>query len=121
MNELVKASMSHWISQVRADAEARRAKEQARREERTAAETKAARERLTPLDDRLARLLATIPVEVQREGLSLSSLQASLRGRSRGNCHPGELAAALRKLGFERRRNWHKSADGFRALWYPRL
>ena len=46
--------------------------------------------------DRLARLLASIPVEVQREGLSLSSLQTSLRGRRRGNCHPGELGAALR-------------------------
>ena len=34
------------------------------------------------------------------EGLSLSSLQASLRGRSRGNCHPGELGAALRRFGF---------------------
>src|SRR5208282_5095318 len=30
------------------------------------------------------RQLATIPVEVQREGLSLSALQAALRGRSRG-------------------------------------
>ena len=72
--------------------------------------------RLTPLEDRVARLLTTIPVEVQREGLSLSALQASLRGRRRGNCHPGELGAALRKLGFERRRDWSGS-DGFRAVW----
>jgi hypothetical protein len=43
----------------------------------------------------------------------LASLQASLRGRSRGNCHPGELGRALAKAGFERRRDWHKSADGF--------
>src|ERR1700730_4751105 len=39
-------------------------------------------------------LLATIPLDLQREGLSLSSLQASLRGRWRGNCHPGEPARA---------------------------
>jgi adenylate cyclase len=39
----------------------------------------AARERLMPLEERLSRLLATIPGEIQREGLSLSSLQASLR------------------------------------------
>ena len=53
-----------------------------------------------------------------RQGASASSttLQASLRGRSRGNCHPGELGAALRRLGFERRRNW-RGADGFRAIW----
>ena len=72
--------------------------------------------RLTPLEDRLTRLLATIPIEVQREGLSLAALQTSLRGRRRGNCHPGELGTALRKLGFTRRRQWSGGA-GFRALW----
>jgi hypothetical protein len=56
------------------------------------------------LEDRLARLLTTIPLDAQREGLSLSTLQASLRGRWRGNAHPGEIGRALRRLGFERRR-----------------
>jgi len=51
------------------------------------AAAQATRERLTPLDERLTRLLATIPIEVQREGVSLAALQASLRGRRRGNCH----------------------------------
>jgi hypothetical protein len=82
------------------------------------ANLQAARERLTPLEDRLARLLATIPIEIQREGLSLSSLQTSLRGRWRGNCHPGELGSALRRLGFKRERRWYDEG-GFRALWYP--
>ena len=77
-----------------------------------------ARDRLTPLDDRLARLLDTIPRELQREGLSLTSLQTSLRGRWRGSCHPGELGTALRKLGFQRSRKWH-GGEGFQALWYP--
>jgi hypothetical protein len=90
--------------------------EQSRREEEARAEAQAARERLTPLEDRLARLLETIPVELQNEGLSLPTLQASLRGRWRGNAHPGEIGRALRRLGFERRRNWH-GVDGFRALW----
>jgi hypothetical protein len=80
--------------------------------------TQAARERLTPLEERLSRLLATIPSEIQREGLSLASLQASLWGRWRGNCHPGELGTALRKLGFTRQRRWHDEGC-FRALWYP--
>jgi hypothetical protein len=40
--------------------------------------------------ERLTRLLATIPIEVQRKGLSLAALQASLRGRRRGRCHPGD-------------------------------
>lgn len=81
--------------------------EQAQRAETERATVKAARERLTPLKERLSRLLATIPSEIQREGLSLSSLQASLRGRWRGNCHPGELGMALRKRNFKRERRWH--------------
>jgi len=105
-----------YAARLMASVEANRLKEQARREERARTEAKAARERLTPLDERLARLLATIPVDVQREGLSLLSLRASLRGRRRGNCHPGELGAALRRLGFQRRRDWG-GADGFRAIW----
>ena len=64
--------------------EANRAKEQARREERARLEAKDARERLTPLDERLARLLAAIPTEVQRESLSLAALRTSLRSRRRG-------------------------------------
>jgi hypothetical protein len=80
------------------------------------ADVKAARERLTPLDGRLARLLATIPIEVQREGPPLAAMQASLRGRTRGSCHPGELGAALRRAGFVRQRNW-RGVDGFRAIW----
>ncbi len=34
------------------------------------AKAEAVRERLTPLEERLTRLLATIPIEVQCEGLS---------------------------------------------------
>jgi hypothetical protein len=75
------------------------------------------RERLTPLQDRLSRLLTTIPAEVLAEGVSLSALQAGLRGRWRGACHPGELGAALRKAGFVRRRKWVDD-DGFRSLWF---
>ena len=77
------------------------------------------RDRLTPLEDRLVRLLDTIPLELQRQGLSLTSIQTGLRGRWRGSCHPGELGSALRKLGFQRRRQWRSEA-GFQALWFPR-
>ncbi len=90
--------------------------EQAQHAEKVRADVQGTRERLTPLEERLSRLLATIPIEMQREGLSLSSLQASLRGRWRGNCHPGELGTALRKLGFKRERRWNDGA-GFQAVW----
>ncbi len=108
--------MSAYINGLRAAVETERAKHQAQREEKARAEADAARERLTPLEDRLRRVPATIPIEVQREGLSLASLQAALKGRWRGHCHPGELGTALRRLGFERRRDW-SGTDGFRAIW----
>lgn len=104
--------MSAYIKQLQAAVE----RDRAQHAELEHAQLKAVRERLTPLEERLARLLATIPIEVQREGLSLSSLQASLRGRWRGNCHPGELGRALRKLSFTRVRRWH-DGNGFKAVW----
>ena len=105
--------MSFYISRL-VEASEREAAELATRKERQAGDT---RERLTPLQDRLARLLATIPAEVLPEGISLSALQAGLKGRWRGSCHPGELGAALRKAGFVRRRKWTDD-DGFRSLWF---
>lgn len=104
--------MSFYIHNLNAQCE-RREQERAERERANAV---AAKQKLIPLEQRLKRLLDTIPPDVQREGLSLPSLQASLRGRSRGNCHPGELGAALRKLGFTRSRRW-RGEDGFRAVW----
>ena len=83
------------------------------------AKADAARERLTSLDARLSRLLQTIPMEVQREGLSLPALQASLRGRWRGNAHPGELGRALRKAGFVRNRDWSGN-NGSGARWFKK-
>lgn len=76
----------------------------------------AARERLRPLDERLAAVLRDIPAELQAEGLSLAALKERLRGRWRGNCHPGELGTALRRLGFTRERRW-RDGEGFRAVW----
>lgn len=90
--------------------------EENRQTERNATDTRAAHERLTSLEARLTRLLATIPLEVQRDGISLPALQAALRGRWRGKCHPGELGSALRKLGFTRVRSWSDGAS-FSAVW----
>lgn len=85
-------------------------------QQKLATQNQQVKDRLTPLELRLTRLLATIPQNLQREGLSLPALQTALRGRWRGNCHPGELGAALRKLGFRRHRSWQESS-GFRSVW----
>ena len=75
------------------------------------------RERLMPLEARLARLLKMNPSEIQAEGVSLSAMRASLGGRFRGHAHPFELGMTLRKLGFKRRRRW-EDTKGFRAVWF---
>jgi hypothetical protein len=77
-------------------------------------------ERLTPLEDRLAKLLATIPLEIKSQGLSLPAIRNMLSGKWRGKCHPGELGIALRRLGYERRRNWATGSKSFSALWFLR-
>jgi hypothetical protein len=76
---------------------------------------------MVPLDVRLNRLLDTIPLEVQSDGMSLMSSQAQLKARGRGHSghHVGELGDALRRAGYVRRRRWLSDAQGFRALWYP--
>lgn len=108
--------MSAYVKELQAALEREHAEQQKIRDAEARANVQAARERLTPVEERLARVLATIPVELQREGLSLTSLQTSLRGRWRGNCHPGELGTALRKLGFTRHRQW-RGESGFKAVW----
>jgi hypothetical protein len=105
--------MSAYIKRLEAEVAAER---QARDAEKARIAAEDARERLAPLEQRLARLLSTIPLDVQRAGVSLPILQVSLRGRHRGNCYPGELGRALRKLGFKRERTW-RTDEGFTAIW----
>ena len=94
-----------------------------RREEAAKAETEAKeaawRERLVPVEVRLRKLLAEIPLAIQQEGLALSELRKSRRGRWRGNAHVGEVGGALRALGYERRRDW-RSEGSLCARWFPK-
>ncbi len=92
---------------------------QAAAAESRAAEVQVWRERMTPLEARVSKLLSTIPEEVRDQGLSLTTLRSMLSGKWRGKCHPGELGQALRKLGYQRRRNWSKATSSFSALWFP--
>ena len=74
---------------------------------------------LGPLDARLRRVLGQIPQSTQLEGLSLLNLQACLRGRKGGLPHIGELGAAIRRLGWQRRRTWSDETTSFCSKWYP--
>jgi|TARA_B110000211_G_scaffold85347_1_gene100200 hypothetical protein len=75
---------------------------------------------LAPLDARLQRVLDQIPQSTQIEGLSLLELQARLRGRKGGLPHIGEMGAAMRKLGWQRRRKWSDEDTAFSSKWYPK-
>ena len=74
---------------------------------------------LAPLHMRLQKKVDAIPATTQQKGLSLLEIQVRMKGRKGGMPHIGELAAALRKLGWKRRRQWSDSEDGFRSKWYP--
>ena len=75
---------------------------------------------LPPLHIRLQKLLDNIPLSAQHQGLSLLDLQACLRGRKGGLPHIGELAAAIRRLGWQRRRKWSDGDTAFSSKWYPK-
>ncbi|KHO53300.1 MAG: hypothetical protein QT04_C0006G0006 [archaeon GW2011_AR11] len=75
---------------------------------------------LTPLLDRLKRVIDSLTLPQRQQGLPLEFYRERLLGRQSGRkVHAGELGAALRKLGYIRRRGWCESENGFRALWWP--
>ena len=116
--------MKGYLRELDTQAAEERARHDAVKQARTEATIAAARERFTPLDVRLGRLLATIPAEVQAEGLSIIAVQTKLRPRGHNpayGCHIGELAAALRRFGFVRERRWRDEQSSFRALWHKRI
>ncbi len=70
---------------------------------------------MAPLEVRLKRLIDTIPIELQREGLQLEFLRSRLRSVWHDNqtAQAGQLGTALKRLGFERRRPFVNKA------WQP--
>jgi hypothetical protein len=108
-----------YLAELNAHAANAHAAEHAVKQAQAAAE----RDRRASLDDRLKHLLGTIPLEVQDEGLSIVEVLAMLRprGSEHSCCNAGQLADALRRLGFVRERRWHDGRSSFRALWRKRL
>jgi hypothetical protein len=110
--------MPTYLEQVKASCEQMNAQREERKRSVDASRAKEWRDQMRPLNNRLADLLATIPDEIKRNGLSLSDLQVQLRGRKASKAHCGEVATALRQLGYRRVRVWKQSDDaGFPATW----
>jgi hypothetical protein len=72
-----------------------------------------------PLVDRLRPLVASVPPEAAARGIPLEYFRTRLRGRYSRHALAGDVAAALRQLGWTRRRGWRASEEGFRARWFP--
>ena len=113
--------MTTYLETVQAQSEAEKSSKLTSRLNDARNEELAWTERLTPLEDRLSKLLSAIPFEIKSQGVSLHSLRNMLAGKWRGRCHPGELGIALRKLGYQRRRSWSDGTQSFSALWYPKI
>jgi hypothetical protein len=113
-----KQTLKSYLNELNARVEEQRAREALVKQ----GEAAPARDRRTLLDDRLKHLLSTIPPEVQAEGLSIVAVQVMLRprGSERSCCTAGQLADALRRLGFVRERRWRDGRSSFRALWRKR-
>jgi hypothetical protein len=116
--------MSAYVQNLQRSAEGERVRQQEAREEKALEAAQAARQRLIPLDVRLAKLLAEIPLEVQAEGLSLETIRRRLRGVSGRGAQAGQVGEALRRLGYTRERCWRggrqrAGTGAFSALWYP--
>lgn len=110
--------MSTYLETVRVQSETEIFNKAAERGERNKQEVAEWTERLTPLEERLAKLLSAMPTEIKNQGLSLPVVRNMLAGKWRGNCHPGELGVALRKLGYQRKRCWSDGTKSFSALWF---
>lgn len=88
-------------------------------ERRRQEEAEALAQRATPLTDRLKRVIQAMPEAERTKPRPLEYFAERLRGRQRMSPHRGELAAALRALGWTRRRSWQEAEEGFRAYWHP--
>lgn len=111
-----------YLQELQAECEADQAESQQKKEVVDAERATSWRDQMRPLKDRLADLLTTIPDDVKTTGVSLSALQTQLRGRKASKAHCGEVATALRQLGYRRIRLWRQSdAAGFNAVWKAKL
>jgi hypothetical protein len=74
---------------------------------------------LSPVGERLRRLLDGIPETEQACGLRFEDLRRRLAGKYGRTARHDEVADALRALGWARVRDWRDVDGGFRSAWFP--
>ena len=114
--------MDTWIEQVnRAQAEraTRRPDLEARDTELRAQEER----RRMGMDERVRRVIATLPPELRGQPLPLSYFieRMASKWRRGGQAHAGEVGGALTRLGWTRRRVWRSQTfhGRYPAVWFP--
>lgn len=110
--------MQTWFDQIDEQRREREREQAAKAAQEAAQRAREGELRFTPMSTRIKKLLAHMPSERQQQGVSLATLRINLAGKYRGQAAPREVAAGLRQLGWERRRNWSRSGP-FVALWFP--
>ena len=72
----------------------------------------------TPLTLQIEALMRSLPPAQRNRPWSMAELVARLHGRYNPNPCAGEVARALRVLGWTRRRDWRNCGEG-RRIWSP--
>jgi hypothetical protein len=85
---------------------------------KAAAEAEKAKQRLAPLDVRLARLLGAIGDDEKADGLPIVRLQHHLLGQKRGYASCRELSQALLRARWVRYRYQSRNGPTF-VRWFP--
>lgn len=112
-------ALTKYISDLIESSAASAARDQADEARRQQEDAEQFAQRTTPLPDRLKRIIANLPETERDVPRPLEFFAERLRGRQRLTPHRGELAGALRALGWTRKRCWRESEGGFRAYWPP--
>jgi hypothetical protein len=71
------------------------------------------------LAERLKILIRGLPADALAAGVPLEYFRTRLRGRRSRYARADDVGAALRSLGWHRRRDWRSGAPSHAAKWYP--
>lgn len=105
--------LRHYREQLR---QIREASLRAEEEQRQRKASQSALPTYKPLDQQIEELMRSLPPAQRDRAWSMDELVLRLQGRYRAHPHAKDVGAALRRLGWQRVRDW-TSTGGGRRLW----